>query len=92
MSNFLKLDSSGTETDKESIVKIKMLKMSNAKKNKELTPELKAFQQPHLSHSLKYQPSHKTKRLISCICGNKATEYKGGTKLPFLQDGLVQRN
>ena len=47
--------------------KIKMLKMSNAKGNKELTPELKAFEQHHLSHSLKYQPSHKMKRLMSCM-------------------------
>ena len=45
--------------------KINMLKMSNSKENKELTPEPKAFEQHHLSHSPKYQPSHKMKFLIS---------------------------
>jgi hypothetical protein len=71
-----------------------MLKMSNAKENKELAPELKASQQHHLSHSLKCQPSHKMKRLMSCMRHNVIIKLPNikAVQSSFSKDGLVQRN
>jgi hypothetical protein len=48
------------------------LEVNKKRKKDELTPELQAYQQHHLSHFLKYQPSDvkKIKELISSPPGN----------------------